>query len=67
MAYLHDESNFFIGDEEAYFGDGDEGFALATTPEHWQQQGITTKIPPLFDGKTSWFQYEELIHDWLDM
>ena len=29
--------------------------------------GITTKIPPLFDGPTSWFRYEELIDDWLDL
>ena len=29
--------------------------------------GITTKIPPLFDGPTSWFKYEELIDDWLDL
>ena len=29
--------------------------------------GITTKIPPLFDGSTSWFPYEELIDDWLDL
>ena len=29
--------------------------------------GITTKIPPLFDGSTSWFKYEELINDWLNI
>ena len=29
--------------------------------------GITTKIPPLFDGSPSWFKYEELIDDWLDL
>ena len=29
--------------------------------------GITTKIPPLFGGSTSWFKYEELIDDWLDL
>ena len=28
---------------------------------------ITTKIPPLFDGSTSWFESEELIDDWLDL
>ena len=28
---------------------------------------ITTEIPPLFDGSTSWFKYEELIADWLDL
>ncbi len=29
--------------------------------------GLTTKVPPMFDGRTSWFQYEELIDDWLDL
>ena len=29
--------------------------------------GITAKIPPLFDGSTSWFKYEELIDDWLGL
>ena len=34
---------------------------------HWTAgSGITTKIPPLFDGSTFWFKYEELIDDWLD-
>ena len=28
---------------------------------------ITTKIPPLFDGSTSWFKYEESSDDWLDL
>ena len=30
-------------------------------------RGITTKIPPLLDGSTSWFKYEELIDDWWDL
>ena len=28
---------------------------------------VTTKIPPLFDGKTSWFAYEDAIDDWCDI
>ena len=28
---------------------------------------ITTEITTLFDGSTSWFKYEELIDDWLDL
>ena len=27
----------------------------------------TPKIPPAFDGKSSWFAYEEAIDDWLDI
>ena len=29
--------------------------------------GITTKIPPICDGLTSCFKYEELLDDWLDL
>ena len=27
----------------------------------------TPKIPPAFDGRSSWFAYEEAIDDWLDI
>ena len=27
----------------------------------------TPKIPPAFDGRGSWFAYEEAIDDWLDI
>ena len=29
--------------------------------------GVTVKIPSLFDRSTLWFKYEELISDWLDL
>ena len=31
------------------------------------RQGIkmTPKVPPQFDGQSSWFEYENLIDDWL--
>ena len=28
---------------------------------------ITTKIPPSYDGRQSWFSYEEAIDDWTDI
>ena len=28
---------------------------------------LTKKIPPSFDGKTSWFAYEDAIDDWCDI
>lgn len=28
---------------------------------------ITTKIPPSYDGRHSWFAYEEAIDDWADI
>ena len=30
-------------------------------------QQVTTKIPPGYDGRTSWFAYEEMIDDWVDV
>ena len=36
--------------------------------DHWiAGSAITTKIPTLFDESTSWFEYEELFDDWLDL
>ena len=35
---------------------------------HWNmQQTATTKIPPAFDGTTSWFAYEKAIGEWCDV
>ena len=40
--------------------------AEATDP--WTaSSGITVKKPPIVDVPTSWFKYEELIDDWLDL
>ena len=44
------------------------GACRAGSADQWTAaSGITTKIPPLFDGSTSWFKYEGLIDDWLDL
>ena len=44
------------------------GAYRAESSDQWTaSSGITTKIPPLFDGPTSWFKYEELMDDWLDL
>ena len=44
------------------------GAYRAESTDQWTPaSGITTKIPPLFDESTSWFKYEELIDDWLDL
>ena len=44
------------------------GAYRAESTDQWTAgSGITTKIPPRFDGSTSWFKYEELIDDWLDL
>ena len=42
-------------------------FRAESTDQWTVASGITTKIPPLFDGSTSWFKYEELVDDWLDL
>ncbi len=43
---------------------GGTAFAATDLPT---VQTITTKIPPSYDGKTSWFAYEELVDDWCDI
>ena len=30
-------------------------------------QLMSAKVPPAFDGRGSWFAYEELVYDWLDI
>ena len=42
-------------------------FRAQSTDEWTAASGMTWKIPQLFDGLTSWFKYEELIEDWLDL
>eukprot|EP00971_Amphidinium_carterae_P105060 2080293-Amphidinium_carterae.1 len=29
------------------------------------QHPVTTKIPPFYNGTTSWFAFEEAVEDWL--
>ena len=61
--------------EEYGDADGDEGLHPAMAlryhrpDEDWLQTslGTTSKIPPMYDGRTSWFKYEELIDDWIDL
>ena len=43
--------------------------AYASHPQHLVPlyQQVTTKLPPAFDGRSSWFAYEEAIADWVDI
>ena len=44
------------------------GAYRAESTDQWTAgSGITTKIPPLFDGSTSCLKYEELTDDWLNL
>ena len=58
-------------DDEEY-GDG-ESFAVQAG-RHIQElqrlsafQQVTTKVPPAYDGRSSWFAYEDAIDDWVDI
>ena len=58
-------------DDEDY-GDG-EAFAVQAG-RHIQElqrlsafQQVTTKVPPAYDGRSSWFAYEDAIDDWVDI
>ena len=44
-----------------------EWYRAEFTDQRTASSGNAVKIPPLFDGSTSWFKYEELIDDWLDL
>ena len=46
--------------------DHPDGMALVVDREH-HSTGIrmTPKVPPTFDGQSSWFEFEDLIDDWM--
>ena len=44
------------------------GAYRAEATDQWSTvSGVTVKIPPLLDGSASWFKYEELIDDWMNL
>ena len=54
-------------DEELQIQTYDEPDAFAAASSYMRSSGIkmTPKVPPQFDGQSSWFEYEDLIDDWL--
>ena len=43
------------------------GAYCAEATDQWSTVSVViVKIPPVFDGSTSWFKYEELIDDWIN-
>ena len=59
-------------DDEEYF-DESEVFAVKAG-RHLQElrrlsafQQVTTKVPPAYDGRSSWFAYEDANDDWVDI
>ena len=62
-----DPEDFPAGNKER-LAESSVGAHRAESTDQWTGgSGITTQIPPLFDGSTSWSKYEELIEDWLDL
>ena len=55
------ESGAYQEDDEA-FATGDVFGAHELAPG----QLMNAKVPPAFNGRGSWFAYEELVLDWLD-
>ena len=58
--------------EDDYLQQGSESYA--TNHRHLQElhrlsafQQVTTKVPPSYDGRGSWFAYEDAIDDWCDI
>jgi hypothetical protein len=52
--------------DDAFFDEPSAYVTYGNQPMTTYQQ-VTTKIPPMFNGTTSWFAYEEAIHDWCDI
>ena len=50
--------------------DGDDDFALSSSvfgTDLAPGQLMSPKVPPAFDGRGSWFAFEELVYDWIDI
>ena len=53
--------------EDEDWGDSPAALVSYGNPPVSMYQQVTTKIPPTFNGMTSWFAYEEAIDDWCDV
>ena len=58
--------------EDDYVPHGSESYA--TNHRHLHElhrlsafQQVATKVPPSYDGRSSWFAYEDAIDDWCDI
>ena len=59
-----------IMDEHEYEeDDADSNDAFASYEKELLGHGtkMTHKIPPAFDGDTSWFAFEEVVDDWITL
>ena len=60
--------------EDLSEGDVGDGIYPAMAANHHQSEGdwnppglgVNSKVPPLFGGRSSWFQHKELVDDWID-
>eukprot|EP00435_Cladocopium_sp_Y103_P016351 s3256_g4.t1 len=43
----------------------EDAYAIQPAAESRTGLRMTPKVPPQFDGQSSWFEYEDLIDDWL--
>ena len=64
MVLIH---NMDSDEEQLQIVSYEEPEAYAATSHSDNRMGIkmTPKVPPQFDGQSSWFEYEDLIDDWL--
>ena len=61
---LHLSAQF---DDEEYMEES-EVFAVNAGRQRLSAfQQVTTKVPPAYDGRSSWFAYEDAIDDWVDI
>ena len=73
MARLSAAVYFEHGDgDEDYLPNGNESFVTNHRHIHELQrlfafQQVATKVPPSYDGRSSWVAYEDAIDDWCDI
>ena len=52
--------------DQDHFTDNHDAFGISDEPPKLDNRS-TPEIPPAYDGRSSWFAYEESIDDWLDI
>ena len=64
----YDDDDFDIVDANEW--NQYDSYAMRRAPQHTQihmTQQMTTKVAPAYDGRTSFFAFEDAIDDWCDI
>ena len=53
--------------DESWAWSEDHAYPAFQPPVQQMVTQVSTKNPPAYDGRSSWFSYEEAVEDWIDL